>query len=312
MDNVQLYAQRRCGERFEPVPSLRIPEVAQVYRFTPGWGEPVPCSEEERARWEAAASTYLAALSRAVEELYRGHGGREAHLRVDLERGTGAWRTLTPVRRWPGWRRRAVERSESAQRAFVAEAERAGEAYRPTREEIDRRLAEQRAAREAALLARRREAESRRAVLDAVAARRVWRYGAEAGGSPVRIDRADRRPASGDPTGGAPEGQELLTAVELEDALRALPGAQDGTTELWWDEPSCAAVEEECRAQGVPVGFAQWWGEVARYVWTAGPHGPKPVPPSPPRRDFGYPGAGSGYLGSGGYSGGHSCGFGGY
>ncbi|MFB7620687.1 hypothetical protein [Kitasatospora sp. NPDC056181] len=326
-DNVRLHATKRCGGAFEPVASVELPEQVKVYRIKGNWGEAVACSEAERERWSEAESTFLAAVSRALEVLYRAHGGRGATF--DLEKGTGAWNTIPAPRHWPGWKQRAVERSEAAQRAFLAEVQRATEAYRPVREEIDRRLAEQRAVRQAAELARAREAQQRRALLEEVAAQRVWLYevgeeaaegaeGAEEGDGPVRVRifRADLLPAAADPGSADPAApsREPLTASELEKDLYALARAQKAAgIILRWDDAARAAVEEECLARGVGVTFAQWWREMARHGWSVRHDDPQPIPPSPPgsgpRPSFG----GTGMGGTGGFTGGHSYGgFGGY
>ncbi|MFI6846595.1 hypothetical protein ACIBJD_18360 [Kitasatospora sp. NPDC050467] len=314
-DNVRLHATKRCGGAFESVASVELPEQVEVYRIKDNWGEAVACSEAERERWSEAASIFLAAVSRALEELYRAHGGRGGAF--DLEQGTGAWRIVPAPRHWPGWKQRAVERSEAAQRAFLTEVQRAREAYRPVREEIDRRLAEQRAAREEAERARAREAQQRRAVLVEVAARRVWLYevGEEAGEGDVavrvRVFRTDLPPIAADRVDPP---QEPLTARELEKDLYALARAQEaGGIALRWDEAARAAVEEECLARGVSVVFAQWWREMALHSWSVTEDGPQPVRPSPPgsgpRPSFG----GTGMGGTGGFTGGHSYGgFGGY
>ncbi|MEU6238302.1 hypothetical protein [Kitasatospora sp. NPDC047058] len=309
LDGVRLDAQRRCGGRFEPVASVELPEVAQVYRISPSWGEAVPCSAAEQERWEEAARAYLTSLSRALEELYRAHGGSAAGVKVDLVESSGFWHGLGAPRRWPGWKRRAVERSERAQRAFVAEAERAAEAYRPVREELDRRVAEQREVRRQAQLAREQEARRRRAVLEEVAAQRVWRYTVD--GAEVRVGQVGAGPV-GD---SADEPQDPLTARELEDALFALAGEPGAVAaQFRWDDAARAAVEEECRAQGVTVAFGQWWREVTRHGWADGPSGPRPVLPGPRSTGSGFRGiGGTGGSGTGGFTGGHSYfGFGGY
>ncbi|MFD0279617.1 hypothetical protein ACFVHB_37795 [Kitasatospora sp. NPDC127111] len=314
LDGVRLDARRRCGGRFEPVASVRVPEVAQVYRISPSWGEAVPCSEAERGRWEEAARAYLTTLSRALEELYRAHGGSAAGVKVDLVDGSGFWRVLGAPRWWPGWKRRAVERSERAQRAFVAEAERAAEAYRPVREELDRRVAEQREVRRQARLALEREARRRRAVLEEVAARRVWRYVVEGEETAVvRVGRAGPEPAEF----SAAEPQEPLTARELEEALFAVARERGATAQFRWDEGARAVVEEECRAGQVEVTFGQWWREMTWYGWADGPFGPRPVLPNPRPTDPGSRGiGGTGGSGTGGFTGGHGYGlgfgFGGY
>ncbi|MET9401434.1 hypothetical protein [Kitasatospora sp. NPDC002965] len=325
-DRVRLDVEGLCGARLAPTGSVVLPEHVEVYRIGVGWGEPVPCSEADRARWEGALRTFLDRLSRALEEVYRAHGGRSAV--IDLAEGSRAWHGIGRPRRWPGRQRRATERSVHAQQVFALELHRVTELYRPVRAELEQRVAEALVARKAAEEARRREERRRRAVLDGVAAREVWLYRPAGRGEPVRIHRSDIHrsdlPAAEPP--GAPEGPQdsaspsrgPLTARELATALRELVRAPDGSGDFRWDERARAATEEECRAQDVAVTFHDWWREVTGNHWRAGPEGPQPVVASPgtrgSSRSHGI--GGTGVSGSGGYSGGHGLsgfgGFGGY
>ncbi|WP_406193745.1 hypothetical protein OH807_03500 [Kitasatospora sp. NBC_01560] len=309
-DDVRLDAERRCAGSFEPVAAVELPEQVEVYRIGDGRGEPVACSGAERVRWSKAAATFLAAVSRALEELYRAHGGAAAAF--DLDRGTGAWRAVPPPRHWPGWRRRAVDRSAAAQRAFLTEVQRAAEAYRPVREEVEQRLAEQRTARQADEGARAEETRLRRTALEAVAGRRVWLYevGESDGLVRVRVFRADVPPAG--PATAAPGPgpaapgpapapvlpREPLTAAELEKDLYALSRAGTAGVALRWDDAARAAVEEESREQGLALAFGRWWSEVARHSWTDRRHGPQPIPPPGTRAKAGGGSGGGGRTGS--------------
>ncbi|MET9800461.1 hypothetical protein [Streptomyces sp. NPDC006368] len=310
-ENVRLDAEELCGARFVATASVRCPESFEVYRVGRSWGDSLRCSPEDRERWDTAARDCLDALSRALEDLYRAHGGRKGE--VNLYKGTRGWSHITEPRHWPGWRRRLVERSEQAQLAFAAAVRRVEEEYRPVREEIAERLAVYKAEQAAAELARRREAERRRSVLDTVAAGQVWRFGTDPAGSPVLVHRVDV-PASlelPDPRAGS-SSEGSLTARQLEEALLALVRGSGYTTEIRWDEAARAEVERECRASEVSIAFGQWWREVTKGVWRNTSYGPQPVPPPPPvTRSLGAGIGGSGVSGTGGYSGGFS-GFGGY
>jgi hypothetical protein len=310
LEKIRLDARKLCEARFVPMPSVRCPESVEAYRAGHGRGDPLRCSQAERERWEAATRDCLDALSRALEDLYRAHGGRVGKAKVDLYTGGRSWSHIPGPRHWPGWRRRLAERSEQAQLAFAEAVRRAEEEYRPVREEIAGRLAEYKAEQEAAELARRREAERRRSVLHTVASGQVWLFGTEAAGSPVLVYRADVPTALElpDPEAGSSPGT-ALTARRLEESLLALARDSGHTAEFRWDEAARDEVERECRALDVSVRFGQWWREVTQGVWKDTSHGPQPVPPPPPvTRSRGAGVGGSGVTGTGGYVGGHSCG----
>lgn len=327
-DDIRFDVEKLCEKRFVPAVSVQCPRSVTVYRVRPkgGWGDALPCSQADSERWDAAARTCLDSLSRALEDLYRAHGGRKCT--VDLRAGSRSWRVLAPPFPWPGWRKRMAKRSEQAQRAFAAAVQRAEEEYRPVREEIARRLAEHRAEQEARELARRKEAERRRSVLHTVAAQRVWLFTVAEAGSPVFVHRADVPAALAlpdSPAESSPEGG--LTARRLEEHLLRLARDSDGPVEIRWDRAAQAEVERECRAQDVAVSFSEWWHAVARGAWKSTRRGPQPSLSAPFRssrasrasgssRGGGVGGSGSGtYIdtssgSAGGFDG--SGGFGGF
>ncbi|MFB8236528.1 hypothetical protein ACFC58_08235 [Kitasatospora purpeofusca] len=319
LENVRLDVAEIAGRAFRPDPSAALPERVEVYRILDGRGEPLPCTPAEHERWELAALACLDSLSRALEDFYRAHGG--TRIEIDLATGRGLRYGIGRPRRWPGWERRAVERSARAQQALALEVGRAVEEYRPVRAEVALRVAEARAARRAAMEAEQRAARHRRAVLDELALRRVWHHRSAGPGEPLLVRRVDlpgpdvAAEASGGSVSENSENQELLTARELADALNALAVRAESPVDIRWDERARAATEAECLAREVHLTFLEWWHDLAGPSWRPGPHGPAPVfvPPgqrsSAPRPSFG----GTGMGGTGGFTGGHSYGgFGGY
>ncbi|WP_232664471.1 hypothetical protein [Pseudonocardia sp. TRM90224] len=134
-----------CAPRFVPLPDRPVPDEVSVYECrSSGWGT-VPATEAEAEEWQRAAEEYLDALSAALRELYLDHGGWPVYGHVDLRRRTWSHRHVPRPFPLPGRRRRLTRRSHTAQRAFLARFDEAEAAYRPVREEIERRLAEQRA-----------------------------------------------------------------------------------------------------------------------------------------------------------------------
>lgn len=266
-DNVRVDAEKLCGARFVPVASLPFEDHVVIYRIRHGWGEAVSCSKAESERWADAARTYLDTLSRALEELHRDHGGRRARVEVDLYRGERQWQHLLEPFPWPGWRRRVAARSEKAQRAFLARAELAAEEYRPVREEIERRIEEACAERRAANVARRREAERQRGVLQRVASRRLWVCVDRADASAVFVYRFDVSPS--DPVPDLARSRSKPLAVRDLEAVLQESTREDGVQrQIQWDPRACAEVEKECREQGVDITFAAWWESVTQRRWT--------------------------------------------
>ncbi|MFC5667701.1 hypothetical protein ACFP3U_32650 [Kitasatospora misakiensis] len=317
LDEVRLDVAGIGGARYRPDPSVVLPEHVAVYRILDGRGEPLPCSPAEHERWEVAALACLARLSRALEDFYWAHGG--TMIEIDLATGRGSRYGIVRPRRLPGWERRVTERSARAQQILALEVARATEEYRPVREEVALRVAEASAARRAALEAEARVTRHRRAVLDELALRRVWRYRAAGAGEPVLVRRVDLPDTSDTPDAGEdqlPDGREPLTGRELAEALNALTTqAAESPVELRWDERARAATEADCLAREVRITFLEWWCDLAGSRWLAGPEGPRAVfvPPgtrsSGPRQTYG----GTGMGGTGGFGGGHSWGgFGGY
>ena len=238
---VRLEVESLCGPRLAPVADVDLPEHVAVHRVTTWAGDDLPCSAAEAQVWDDAARGCLDVVSRALERLYRAHGGTQAQ--VDLANGTRSWRHLTPPSRLPVLRQRAAQRSADAQREFAAEVEAATAAYRPVHERIATLVEESRAALQAAQLRRTQ-------VVQEAARRRCWVVRDDDG--TVRVGRIGG--AGGTDTATA------LTAAELERTLATLLPA-DGAEPVW--EPSARAdLERECRAAGVEIGFAQWWDTV--------------------------------------------------
>ena len=304
---MHLDAERLCGSRFVPVASLPFEDRVVVYTAT-SWGEYVSCSKAEADRWVDTAHTYLDTLSRALEKLQRDHGGG-GKAKVNLG-GSRTWQPPLKPFPWPGWRRRVANRSEKAQRAFLARAELAAEAYRPVREELDRRLEEGRAARRAAAEARRREKERRRGVLQEMASRHIWVCVDRADASPVFVYRLDAPPP--DPVPDLDEsGSEPLTVGELEAVLQGSTREGGIQRQIQWDPRAGAAVEEECREQGLDMTFAVWWESVTDGRWktrtTSSGTGPMHISSHHSSHGAGFDG-GLG-MSDGGGSGGHSGGY---
>ncbi|MFB8173590.1 hypothetical protein ACFC60_37140 [Kitasatospora purpeofusca] len=331
LENVRLEVAEIAGLAFRPDPSAALPERVEVYRILDGRGEPLPCTPAEHERWELAAVACLGRLSRALEDFYRAHGG--TMIEIDLVTGRGIRYGIGRPRRWPGWERRAVERSARAQQVLALEVARAVEDYRPVRAEVALRVTEERAARRAAMEAEQRATRHRRTVLDELAQRRVWQYRSAGPGEPVLVRRVDltgtgtgagagtgTEPGPGGAAAAAFDGsvmvdQESVSARELADALNAAARRAESPVDIRWDERARAGTEAECLAREVRLTFLEWWQDLAGPSWRPGPHGPVPVfvPPgqraSAPRPSFG----GTGMGGTGGFSGGHSYGgFGGY
>ncbi|WP_112469182.1 hypothetical protein [Streptomyces triticisoli] len=304
--DVRFDADELCGARFVPTASVRYPESIEVYRMGAryAWGDVLSCSRADLERWDAAVRDCLDSLSRALEDLYRAHGGRNC--KVNLYARERNWTHIAGPRHWPGWQRRLAERSEQAQLAFAAAVQRAEEEYRPVREEIARRLAEHKAQQEARLLARRRKAERRRSVLDTVAAKRVWLFKVAEAGSPILVHRTDvpaARALPDPPAGSSPE--DGMTARQLEKSLLVLVRKSGHTSKIRWDRTARAEVERECRALGVTLSFPEWWRAVTKKVWKDTRYGPQPSPPPPPSSSRPSRIGGSGVSGTGGYIGGH-------
>ncbi|WP_406110745.1 hypothetical protein [Kitasatospora purpeofusca] len=316
LENVRLDVAGIGGAAFRPDPSAALPERVEVYRVLDGRGEPLPCTPAEHERWELAAVACLGRLSRALEDFYRAHGGTTVE--IDLVTGRGIRYGIGRPRRWPGWERRAAERSARAQHVLALEVGRAVEEYRPVRAEIALRVAEERAARRAATEAEQRAARHRRTVLDELALRRVWHHRSAGPGEPVLVRRVDLPgpdTATAGSDGSLTDDQEPMTARELADALNALAVRAESPVDIRWDERARAATEADCLTREVRLTFLEWWHDLAGPGWRTGPDGPAPafVPPgqrsSAPRSGFG----GTGMGGTGGFSGGHSYGgFGGY
>jgi hypothetical protein len=203
---VRLDAAGLCP-RFRPSPAVPFPTHVVVYDVRPdGWserGELISVSSAEERAWADARRTYLRTLSRALEQLYRAHGGR-GHVEVHLPGGwTGTG--LRAPRRWPGWRKRAAARSERAQRAFLEQAAAAEQLYRPVRKRIKRCVRAARLEEKQRLKNLRRELTQQHRLR-----RKVW---------------------------------------------------------IVWDGAACAAVEQECKVQGVTATFGEWWDAVTAGRW---------------------------------------------
>jgi hypothetical protein len=145
---LDLRAAELCSPRFVPLPDRDVPDRIGVYRVQAS-GDEIPGTDAEAEEWERAADEFLDAMSVALRQLYLDHRGFRVYGHVDLRAGT--WRDRHVPRPFPlpGRRRRITRRSHEARRRSIERAEQAAAAYRPVREEIERRLAELRAHRAA-------------------------------------------------------------------------------------------------------------------------------------------------------------------
>ncbi|WP_157862365.1 hypothetical protein [Wenjunlia vitaminophila] len=294
-DRVALDAAKLCGARFVPVASAPLPGHIVVFRpWKIGRYGGISCTEAQRVRWQAAARRYLDAVSRALEELHRAHGGRRAS--VDLYHRVRSWATPGEPFPWPGRRRRTAARSARAQQVFLERLEHAAQEYRPVREEIEALVAAHRAEQQAVQEERRRAAERLRQVVRTVASHRHWVHAPSRSGRTVNIGISPEAPSEPAPP--------RLTAYELEESLLELWRSTSPRPRFAWDPDACAEVERECRDLGEPMAFSTWWNQVTRHTWRTTPSGPTPAPP-PTRPSFG----GTGSLGSGGYIGGFGTSF---
>ena len=309
---VHLRADSMCRPRWVRY-AVAVPEHVVAYRIGERWGLPVTGTPVEADAWEAAARTYLDEVSRALEELYRAHGGRS--VRLDLVAEERRWRELSYPLSWPGWQRRWARRSKRAQREFVDRIGRAAQVYGPVRAEVARRYEEadaERAAEERALAEaeelRRQERVRWNAPLRQVADGCSWVHRGH-----FRVSRVDVASEAAEKDRRTPS--EPLSTSSLELVVRNEYFRDRYCNWILWDPAACAAVERECAALGRPVTFAEWWDTVTVYEWTTdefagrlrsrvGRH----------RRDSGdhraFGGYGGDYGTAGHDAGGHSGGFG--
>ena len=266
---VWLGADRLCGPRWVRY-AVSVPEHVVVYRVESGWGETVACTADEAGAWEAAARTYLGEVSRALEELYRAHGGRA--VRVDLAADRRTWTNLWYPISWPGWQRRWAQRSKRAQYAFVDRVQRARQAYETVSAEAARRYEVVHGARKAEERRRAEEEELRRqervrrnATCRQVADGCSWIYIRRGGNFHVyRVDIGPAPPPGAhDPSPSAPMSTSSLESVVRGEILRSRHGSH-----IRWNSAASAAVERECAALGQRVTFAEWWDTVAEHHWT--------------------------------------------
>ncbi|WP_437022610.1 hypothetical protein [Streptomyces sp. enrichment culture] len=299
-EEVPLDAEKLCGARFVPA-DPPFPRHVAVYRINRPWGDPLDCAQDERDRWAEAERAFLDAVSAALEELYRAHGGRGTQ--VDLHAGSGVWSHLPAPLPLPGRRRRLAARSAAAQRAFLERLEQAERAYRPVRKEIEWRIEEHQAAQRAAERARRQAEQRRREVFLEVAGQRVWSYAVVTvkRRSAVLAYRLDVAPARPLPEPVEPPARPL-DAAGLEAAL--LEALRDGGhSRVRWDPQARAAVERECQERGEEATFEQWWQAVSGEHWRPGPRPPVhggSHHSSHGAGDGGYGGGDGGYSGCGG------------
>ncbi|GAA4895414.1 hypothetical protein ACFPM3_16470 [Streptomyces coeruleoprunus] len=254
-----------CGVRFVPSPDGVPAEDFVVHRVRHGqaYGRSIRVTEAQYERWSGAERAYLDALSRAYERLARAHGTESS---VDLHGGGWSYRLASRPFPWPGWRRRMAERSEAAQREFVARASAATEAYRPVIAEIEAALQRDEAERRAREEAKRREEQRRSAVAAEVAALAVWGCAADDDDPQVlyvyRHDVPPARPVEAD---GEP--------MDVRGLERKLKSLRDGRAlrRIDWDPAACARVEQDCRDRGAPFPFISWWATVTRSWWNTRP-----------------------------------------
>ncbi|WP_461009610.1 hypothetical protein [Streptomyces capparidis] len=300
-EKVLLDAEKLCGVRFVPAGPPPFPRHVAVYRINHSWGDPLDCAQDERDRWAEAERAFLGALSAALEQLYRAHGGRGAL--VNLYSDSRAWSRLPAPLPLPGWRRRLAARSAAAQRVFLERLEQAERAYRPVCEEIERRIEEHRAVERAAKRARWRAEVRRREVFLEVAGQRVWSYAVvtverRPAVLAYRLDVAPARPLP-EPAGLAGSPARPLDAAGLEAAL--LETLRDGGhSRVHWDPQARAAVERECRERGEETTFEQWWQAVSGSYWRPGLRPPVHVSSHHSSHGAGDAGYGAGDSGYGG------------
>lgn len=259
-----------CAARFVPDPDVALPAEVVVYDVQPDgpmtWGEPVTVPAAEGRAWVEARHTYLEALSRALEQLYWAHGGRDVDVDV-LLLGHRRSKGLRAPLHLPGWRRRAAERSTTAQRAFLDRLTAADEVYRPVRERIEAARAEDERRVEELRLEELRQgqelAERRRRLME-VADRPVWAFVTV--GEVHLVRRVDVPPTEPVPDDDTAADREPLSAVQLEAALVG-PRVHRNQRWLVWDRAACEAVERECAARGAPVWFGPWWDSITTGPW---------------------------------------------
>jgi len=126
------------GERLFRFPDLPIDQDLAVYRLTAATSG-MTCSTDEAARWNAATTSTVEALSSAHRRLLVAHGATSISTSRD---GTISCRYGRTPWRLPGWRRRAAKLSRAAQVSFLTRILRALAAYQPVHDEITRRVAE--------------------------------------------------------------------------------------------------------------------------------------------------------------------------
>ncbi|MER7722275.1 hypothetical protein ABTX99_36110 [Streptomyces flaveolus] len=268
-EEVLLPVEEMCGVRFVPAGLPPFPRHVAVYRINHPRGVPLNYVQDERYRWVETERVFLGALSAALEELHQAHGGRGAIL--NLYAGSQRWNQLSAPLPLPGWRRRIAARSAAAQYVFPERLEQAERAYRPVREEIERRIEEhltaERAAERADARARQEAYQRRREAFLEVARQRVWSYAVVTVKQrpAVLAYRLDVTPAHPLPKPSRPRVRPL-NAAKLEAAL--LKALRDGELSgVRWDPQARAAVEQECRERGEQTIFEHWWQDVSKHWW---------------------------------------------
>ncbi|WP_369142261.1 hypothetical protein [Streptomyces sp. R44] len=255
---------------------VRAPAVFFVWtpRPTHPAGVLVTCTPEACQRWVQAVIDYAAAVDEVSAELSAAHR-RAASL--------------------PWWRHLAVRRAlvdwEEIRRRYERVMREAAEAYEPVGREIRQAVqeAEERAAEEA--YERTRRAEEVRRGRSVLAARPVWGWSevTDEGGRAVYVFRHD---VPGAVPGESPQ-------VDLRGLRRAL--TELGLPDVRWDATALAETERELAG----IDFGLWWRDLFHEDYRTVT---SPPPPRSSSYGRGNPSGGTATGGTGGFTGGFSCG----
>ncbi|MET9605229.1 hypothetical protein ABZZ17_09190 [Streptomyces sp. NPDC006512] len=171
---------------------------------------------QEVTAWNVAALTYLRELTEAVVELEQ------------VEERVRRWRRRLVGRRW------AEATYRKAKAAFLERVEPAAAAYRPVREAVERRIADQEAQRAEAGRRAFREQERRRAEARARFEEWEWRQAA-----------ADR------PLPGGSTPRELAARGETPESWPAELRETVGDVDAWWQRVRASVRNERAREEAV-------------------------------------------------------------
>ncbi|UQX04415.1 hypothetical protein [Streptomyces sp. RerS4] len=244
-----------------------------------GAGNLVPCAPSTCRRWVEAGLAYAATVDDVSGEV------------------TAAHRLATSVPWWqPLAARRALRDWLATRERYERVMREATEAYEPIGREIRQAVqAEKDKAAERAREVARREAEARRR-RERLAERSIWGWSVPTGSPRTAYVFRHDVPRADGPVSAPGEETPAVALAELRRQLKELE-----PDDLRWDGAALAETERELEG----VSFGRWWRELfyEDHLTFTSP----PPPPSRGSHRFG----GTGYGGSGGFSGGHSCGYGG-